>query len=171
MTSRISAGILLFRRRQGRLEVLLAHPGGPFSASKDAGYWSVPKGEVEPDETLEEVALREFAEETGHDLGSPPLLPLGTVRQKGGKLVHAWACAGDLDADAAVSNTFAMEWPPGSGGFREFPEIDRVAWFDGPEARRRLKEAQVVFVDRLEEALAQAERPHEPADPGMPAAD
>ena len=158
MSGRVSAGILLFRLREGVLEVLIAHPGGPYAASKDLGSWSLPKGEVEADEPLEAVALREFAEETGHDLGSPALLPLGTTRQKGGKLVHAWACRGDLDPAVAVSNTFEIEWPPGSGAIAEFPEIDRVAWFEPTEARRHLKEAQGVFVDRLEEALDLAPR-------------
>ena len=159
MTDRISAGILLFRRagggtsRRDQLEVLLGHPGGPYFAGKDLGDWSIPKGEVGPDEDLENVARREFAEETGHPVPAGPLIPLGSIRQKGGKLVHAWAAEGDLDPAAALSNTFAMPWPPGSETLAEFPEIDRVAWFAPAEARRRIKEAQVPFVDRLEEAL------------------
>jgi predicted NUDIX family NTP pyrophosphohydrolase len=116
MAERISAGILLFRRTGSGLEVLLAHPGGPYFAAKDAGHWTIPKGEVEPGESLEDVACREFAEETGHALGSAALLPLGEIRQKGGKVVHAWAVEGDLDPAAATSNTFTTEWPPGRAG-------------------------------------------------------
>jgi predicted NUDIX family NTP pyrophosphohydrolase len=152
-SSRTSAGIMLWRRRDGRLEVLLAHNGGPFWAKKDLGHWTVPKGEAEPGEELEAVARREFAEETGHDLPDAPLIHLGEIRQKSGKLVTAWAVEGDLDPAAAVSNTFEMEWPPRSGRTQHFPEIDRVEWFDPGEARRRLKAAQVPFLDRLEEAL------------------
>lgn len=152
---RISAGILLFRRSgDGRLEVLLAHPGGPFFASRDEGAWSIPKGEVEPGEDLAAVARREFEEETGQRPPGGPAVPLGTVRQKGGKLVHAWALEGDLDPATAVSNTFTMPWPPGSGTLAAFPEIDRVAWFSADEARRHLKDSQAPLVDRLEAALA-----------------
>ncbi|HEX8939038.1 MAG TPA: NUDIX domain-containing protein [Candidatus Limnocylindrales bacterium] len=153
MGSRVSAGILLHRRRDGRVEVLLGHPGGPLFARRDAGHWSIPKGEVEQDEALEAVARREFAEETGVPVPDGPLLPLGTIRQKGGKLVHGWAGEGDLDPARARSNTFLMEWPPGSGARCEFPELDRVAWFDLDEARRRLKETQLPFLDRLAAAL------------------
>jgi predicted NUDIX family NTP pyrophosphohydrolase len=152
-SGRTSAGIMLWRRRDGRLEVLLAHNGGPFWAKKDLGHWTVPKGEAEPGEELEAVARREFAEETGHDLPDAPLIHLGEIRQKSGKLVTAWAVEGDLDPAAAVSNTFEIEWPPRSGRTQLFPEIDRVEWFDPREARRRLKAAQVPFLDRLEEAL------------------
>lgn len=154
VTDRTSAGILLYRRtREGRLEVLLGHPGGPFHAHRDLGDWSIPKGEVEEGEALETVARREFEEETGFPAPAAPAIPLGTVRQKGGKLVHAWALEGDLDPAASVSNTFSMSWPPGSGTIAAFPELDRVAWFEPAEARRRLKEAQGPFVDRLERAL------------------
>ena len=155
MVDRVSAGILLHRTRGGRREVLLAHPGGPFHAMKDLGAWSIPKGEIEPGEDLLEVARREFLEETGH--ASPPdeAFPLGTVRQRGGKLVHAWALSGDLDPATAHSNTFSIEWPPGSGRQEAFPEIDRVAWFGLDEARLRLKDAQVEFLDRLVDALGQ----------------
>lgn len=153
MADRVSAGILLHRVRDGRLEVLLAHPGGPFHATKDMGAWSIPKGEVEPGEDLVDVARREFLEETGHPPPAAGAIPLGTIRQRGGKLVHAWALPGDLDAAAAHSNTFSLEWPPGSGRLEAFPEIDRVGWFDLAEARRRLKDAQVPFLDRLLEAL------------------
>lgn len=157
MTQRISAGILLYRRAPiAGLEVLLGHPGGPFFAGRDLGHWSIPKGEVEPGEDLYDVARREFEEETGHAPPGPPVaapIPLGSIVQKGGKTVHAWALEGDLDPDTAVSNTFSMRWPPVVGAVTAFPEIDRVAWFAPEEARRRLKTAQAPFVDRLEEFL------------------
>jgi predicted NUDIX family NTP pyrophosphohydrolase len=159
MAERISAGILLFRRANGRLEVLLAHPGSPRFATRDAGYWSIPKGEVEPGETLEAVARREFEEETGHPLGSVELIPLGETIQKGGKVVHAWAAEGDLDPDAATSNTYVAEWPTGSGQLVETPEIDRVAWFEPAAARASIKASQVVFIDRLAAHLAEEGRP------------
>ncbi|MEA2519428.1 MAG: hypothetical protein QOF49_1508 [Chloroflexota bacterium] len=176
MAIRRSAGILLFRRpaddpaarREVGLEVLLGHPGGPFFVRRDDGHWSIPKGEPDAadaagatdadDDELLHVARREFAEETGHPApdtqpdGGPPIA-LGTIVQKGGKVVHAWAVEGDLDPDRAVSNEFEMEWPPRSGQTRSFPEIDRVAWFSADEARRRLKPAQVPFVDRLVEIV------------------
>ena len=153
-SGRTSAGILLWRRREDRLEVLLAHQGGPFWAKKDLGHWTIPKGEVESGEQLEAVARREFAEETGHDAPDKPLIDLGGITQKSGKLVLGWAVEGDLDPSTAVSNTFEMEWPPHSGVVQSFPEIDRVEWFDPDEARRRLKAAQVPFLDRLQAALA-----------------
>ena len=149
MTERISAGILLFRWASGRLEVLLAHPGGPRFAARDAGYWSIPKGEVEPGEALESVARREFEEETGHPLGSVELISLGETIQKGGKLVYCWAAEGDLDPDHATSNTYATEWPPKTGRLVEAPEIDRVAWLEPAAARASIKASQVVFIDRL----------------------
>ena len=153
-SGRTSAGLLLWRRRDGRLEVLLAHQGGPFWAKKDLGHWTIPKGEVEPGEQLEAVARREFAEETGHDPPDQPLVELGEITQKSGKLVLGWAVEGDLDPSTAVSNTYEMEWPPHSGVVQAFPEIDRVEWFELDEARRKLKAAQVPFLDRLEAALA-----------------
>jgi len=158
MSSRVSAGILLYRFREqpdGRagLELLLGHPGGPYSTSRDLGHWTIPKGEVDEGDELLAVAYREFEEETGHAAPAGTPLTLETTRQKGGKLVHAWALEGDLDPAAAHSNAFTMEWPPGSGALCEFPEIDRVEWFTADEARRRLKDAQAVFIDRLEEAL------------------
>jgi predicted NUDIX family NTP pyrophosphohydrolase len=164
MVVRQSAGILLFRRRSSAdaddVEVLLAHPGGPFFTRRDEGHWSIPKGEPDASETdLLGVARREFAEEvgiappeTGPDGEGP--IELGTIVQKGGKLVHAWAIEGDLDPTAAESNTFEMEWPPRSGRRQVFPEIDRVEWFGPDEARRRLKPTQVPFVDRLLDAVA-----------------
>ena len=163
MVLRQSAGILLFRRRppDGAVEVLLAHPGGPFFATRDAGHWTLPKGEPDgPDEDLLAVARREFAEEVGRPApatqpdGQPPL-PLGTIVQKGGKVVHAWAVEGDLDPATAISNEFEMEWPPRSGRRQTFPEIDRVAWFAPDDARQHLKPTQVPFVDRLVEALSE----------------
>jgi predicted NUDIX family NTP pyrophosphohydrolase len=163
MSQRISAGILLFRRAAGAgavaaggLEVLLGHPGGPFFAGRDLGHWSIPKGEVALGEDLYVEARREFEEETGHAPPTPPTaipIPLGSITQKGGKIVHAWALEGDLDPVAAVSNTFSMRWPPLVGALTAFPEIDRVAWFAPEEARRRIKAAQTPFVDRLEEVL------------------
>jgi predicted NUDIX family NTP pyrophosphohydrolase len=138
------------------LEVLLAHQGGPFWVKKDLGHWTIPKGEAEPGEELVAVARREFAEETGTKVPDGPLVELGEIRQKSGKLVLGWAVEGDLDPSTSVSNTFDLEWPPHSGVVRSFPEIDRVEWFELGEARRRLKAAQVPFLDRLESALADA---------------
>ncbi len=152
-TGIVSAGVLLFRRRDGTLELLLAHPGGPYWTNKDAGHWTIPKGEVEPGEAWLDVARREFAEETGFALDIPDDLPLGEIAQKSGKVVVAWGAEGDLDPALARSNTFSMEWPPRSGQQAEFPEIDRVEWFAPGEARRRLKAAQVPFIDRLEATL------------------
>ncbi|MEK6720731.1 MAG: NUDIX domain-containing protein [Chloroflexota bacterium] len=153
--ARTSAGILLYRLRDGELTVLLAHPGGPFFARSDHGHWTIPKGEDDGDgESLEDVARREFREETGHDVPADmPLLDLGSIAQKGGKTVFAWAVEGDLDPADAVSLPFEMEWPPGSGRTGSFPEIDRVAWFEPAEARARIKASQVPFIDRLEAAL------------------
>jgi predicted NUDIX family NTP pyrophosphohydrolase len=148
----LSAGILLFRRPPGSIEVLLVHPGGPFWARRDEGSWSIPKGEHAAGETAVDAARREFEEETG----SPPpeaLVELGEVRQKSGKRVQAWAGEGDLDADAVRSTTFELEWPPRSGRMQTFPEVDRAAWFELDEARRRLLPAQVPFVDRLRDHL------------------
>ncbi|MBA2382668.1 MAG: NUDIX domain-containing protein [Chloroflexi bacterium] len=163
MAIRQSAGILLFRRPpsgDGEVELLLGHPGGPFFAKRDEGHWTIPKGEPDAlEDDLVAVGQREFAEEVGLSApatqpdGSPPI-PLGTIVQKGGKLVHAWAIEGDLDPAAAVSNEFEMEWPPRSGRRQAFPEMDRVAWFGPGEARRRLKPTQVPFVDRLLAILA-----------------
>jgi predicted NUDIX family NTP pyrophosphohydrolase len=151
--SRLSAGILLFREREGRLEVLLGHPGGPFFAKKDEGSWTVLKGEADPGEELPAVARREFAEETGQEPPDDTMLELGEIRQRGGKTVVAWALSGDLDPATARSNTFEMEWPPRSGRLREFPEIDRVEWFDLESARRKILPAQAPFLERLERAI------------------
>jgi predicted NUDIX family NTP pyrophosphohydrolase len=148
-----SAGLLLYRRAPGGLEVLLAHPGGPLWRRRDAGAWSIPKGEVEPGEEPIAVARREFHEETGHPPPAGDLLQLGDVRLKSGKVVFAWAGEGDLEPSAATSNTFPLEWPPGSGDYIDVPEVDRVEWFGPEEARRRLNPAQASFVDRLVEAI------------------
>ena len=154
--SRISAGILLYRYRDGDLEVLIAHPGGPYFAAKDEGYWSIPKGEVEEGEALLDVALREFEEETGSPVEAPldTLIPLGDIIQKGGKQVVAWAALGDLDPATARSNTFPLEWPPRSGRMIDAPEIDRVAWLSPDDARRTIKASQIPLIDRLEATLA-----------------
>ena len=153
--TRRSAGLLLYRRRGDALEVLLAHPGGPLWAAKDEGAWSLPKGEADPGELDDEaVARREFEEETGHPAPAGPSTALGDVRLRSGKVIRAWALEGDLDPALATSSTFELEWPPRSGRRREFPEVDRVAWFDPPTARRKLNPAQAAFVDRLVDALA-----------------
>jgi len=145
-----SAGILLHRSRDGVREVLLVHPGGPFWAKRDAGAWSIPKGEYADGEDARACALREFEEELGTPLASQSeLVDLGSVRQRNGKVVTAWAVEGDLDATAARSNTFEMEWPPRSGRRQEFPEVDRAEWFSVDEAREKLIPAQVALLDRL----------------------
>ena len=159
MAERKSAGILLYRRAggpDGPLEVLLAHPGGPYFAKRDLGDWTIPKGEPDGDETdLPTVARREFEEETGTAIDPvAPTIELGSIVQKGGKVVHAWAVEGDLDPAEARSNEFELEWPRGSGQLATFPEIDRVEWFDLDEARQRIKPTQAPFIDRLETALA-----------------
>ena len=148
-----SAGILLYRRRDGGPEVLLVHPGGPFWEKKDLGAWSIPKGEYDEGEDPRACALREFEEELGAALPDGDLAELGTARQAGGKLVTAWAAEGDIDTTTVRSNTFRLEWPPRSGVMREFPEVDRAQWFPLAEARRRINPAQSVFIDRLADAL------------------
>ena len=151
---RTSAGLLLYRRHPERgVEVLVGHMGGPFWARKDAGAWSIPKGEHGADEEPRDVALREFAEEMGTPASVTDLVPLGEVRQSGGKRLTAWAAEGDLDAAAAVSNTFALEWPPRSGRLQEFPEIDRAAWMPLDQAREKLVRGQVPLLDRLLDLL------------------
>ena len=150
-----SAGILLFRRRPGGVEVLLVHPGGPFWAKKDEGAWSIPKGEAEPGEDLLAVARREFREETGAALEGA-VIDLGGVKQKGGKTVVAWAAEGDFDPASLTSNTFAMEWPPRSGKGAEFPEVDRAAWFDLATARAKILEGQRPILAALAERLGAA---------------
>ena len=153
--SRTSAGLLMFRRSKGITEVLLAHPGGPYFLKKDNGAWTVPKGEVGDGEDFLVRARIEFEEELGIPAPSTVnLIELGSVKQKGGKIVHAWAFEGDCPAKfAVVSNTFELEWPPRSGRMEQFPEIDRAEFFSLAKARVRIKEAQIPFLDRLAEAL------------------
>jgi predicted NUDIX family NTP pyrophosphohydrolase len=144
---------VLFRRAEGAPEVLLVHPGGPFWARRDAGAWSIPKGEYEPGDDPFQAARREFEEE----LSSPPpageAVDLGEVKQRGGKLVCAWAIEGDLDPSDIKSNTFAVEWPPRSGRMRSFPEVDRAEWFTLRDAREKINPAQSALLDRLVEQL------------------
>lgn len=148
MPSAISAGLLLYRRRGEELEFFLAHPGGPFWKNKDAGAWTVPKGLVENSEDPLATACREFQEETGI-APQGPFLPLGTIQQKAGKLIHVWAWEGDADAQAVVSNLIRIEFPRGSRRFLEVPEIDRCGWFSAAQAREKLNPAQSELIDRL----------------------
>ncbi|HEY6223551.1 MAG TPA: NUDIX domain-containing protein [Gemmatimonadales bacterium] len=157
MPSKASAGILVYRRHRGELQVLLVHPGGPFWARKDAGAWSIPKGEAEPAESLLDAARREFHEETGFT-AEGRFLPLTPVRQRSGKVVHAWAVLGDCDPDLLRSNTFSLEWPPRSGERREFPEVDRAAWFSIPEALRHIVPGQADIVRELATLIEQEPR-------------
>jgi predicted NUDIX family NTP pyrophosphohydrolase len=150
--SGVSAGILLYRRRRSGLEVLLAHPGGPFWRGRDAGAWTIPKGLVAPGEALLDAARRELREETGL-VPDGPFLPLGSVRQKAGKTVHAWACEGDADPATVRSNTTTIEWPRGSGRRITYPEVDRCGWFALEVAREKLNPAQSELLGRLEAAL------------------
>jgi len=147
-----SAGILLYRRRPAGLEVLLAHPGGPFWARRDAGAWTIPKGAIDEGEEPFAAALREFREETGSAIDGPAR-ELTPVKQRGGKVVQAWAIEGDLDASAIRSSLFEMEWPPRSGTMAQFPEIDRAQWFMLDEARLRILPAQAAFLDELARGL------------------
>jgi predicted NUDIX family NTP pyrophosphohydrolase len=149
----LSAGILLYRATGGELAVLLVHPGGPFWRQKDLGAWSIPKGEYGADEDPESAARREFAEELGI-AAEGPLTPLGEIRQKGGKLVTAFALCGDLDPASIRSNEFQLEWPPRSGTLVCYPEIDRAEWFSLPEAAEKLLAGQRPFLDRLAELHA-----------------
>ena len=151
----VSAGLLLYRMTPARPEVLLVHPGGPFWAGRDLGSWSIPKGEVDQGEDLFAAARREFEEETGFALGDTEVLPLGEIRQRSGKRVHAWAAEGNADPDALRSNTFELEWPRRSGTMQSFPEVDRAAWFALDEARRRILPAQAPLIDRLAARLAE----------------
>ncbi|HXV05656.1 MAG TPA: NUDIX domain-containing protein [Solirubrobacterales bacterium] len=147
-----SAGILLFRKTGDGIEVLLVHPGGPFWAKKDLGAWSIPKGEFDDGEEARDCALRELAEELGPaapTLVVDSLIDLGSVRQKGGKVVHGWAAGGDFDPAALRSNTFTIEWPPRSGARREIPEVDRAEWLAPETAKQKINPAQAAFVDRL----------------------
>lgn len=151
-----SAGILLFRHAPAGVQVLLVHPGGPYWAKKDAGAWSIPKGEFDADEESRACALREVGEELGPAaprIDPEELVDLGSVRQKGGKVVHAWAAEADFDPARLESNAFLMEWPPRSGGEREFPEVDRAEWFEPDAAREKILAAQAELIDRLLERL------------------
>jgi predicted NUDIX family NTP pyrophosphohydrolase len=148
-----SAGILLYRRRGTELEVLLVHPGGPIWARRDAGAWSIPKGEYQAEEEPLAAARREFAEELGSAPPPGETIDLGEVRQRSGKRVRAWGLAGDLEADLIQSNTFTMQWPPRSGRLREFPEVDRAQWFTPEQATEKINPAQAELVGRLIEEL------------------
>ena len=144
---------MVYRWRDGKVEVLLVHPGGPFWQRRDDGVWSIPKGEFAENEVGIEVARREFQEELGAAAPNGEAVPLGEVRQAGGKTVHAWAVPGDLDVTRTTSNTFELEWPPRSAKMQTFPEIDRADWFGLAAARRKVLPAQRAFIDRLEEKL------------------
>ncbi len=146
-----SAGILLFRFRNNKLEVLLVHPGGPFQAKKDAGAWSIPKGLFTEESPLE-AAKREFNEETGFEVDGE-FIELGQLKQPSGKIVHAWALQKDIDETKVVSNTFRLEWPRHSGKFKEYPEIDKAGWFELEEAKKKLLKGQAGFLDRLTEII------------------
>jgi predicted NUDIX family NTP pyrophosphohydrolase len=153
MPKKASAGLLLFRRRD-ELEVFLVHPGGPFWAKKDAGAWSLPKGEFAEGEEPFQAAKREFTEETGFSIDGE-FHRLEPLKQRGGRIVHAWAIEADCDASQTRSNFFSLEWPPKSGRMQEFPEIDRAQWFNIPEARKRIIAGQMGFIDQLVAALGQ----------------
>ncbi len=146
---KLSAGLLLYRTRDGVVEVLIAHPGGPFWARKDNGAWSIPKGEYTDGEDPWAAAQREFSEELGLSVPAGPRLDLGPLKQPSGKVVTAFAVQSDLDVTDARSNTFQLEWPKGSGTLREFPEVDRVGWFTVAQARTKLLKGQRGFLDRL----------------------
>jgi predicted NUDIX family NTP pyrophosphohydrolase len=157
----------MYRLRDGALEVLLGHPGGPYWTRKDIGAWTLPKGEYDHTEQPLDAALREFNEETGFT-ATPPFLPLGELRMKSGKRITAWAFEGDADPARLECNSFEIEWPPRSGLMRSFPEIDRAQWFGLDEARRRLLPGQAGFIDRLLAALAPAQSPSSPLLPPSP---
>lgn len=153
--SRTSAGIVLYRRREGVLEVLLVHPGGPFFGRKDLGNWSIPKGEVSQlDPDFEGTARREFLEEVGHPVPQGRLIDLESIRQKGGKIVYAWAIEGDIDPATMNSNFIEIEWPPFSGRIKRFPEVDRWVYYGPDEARLHIKPTQIPLLERLDEALS-----------------
>ena len=158
MATKHSAGILLFRRNGGEAEFLLVHPGGPFWARKDAGAWTIPKGQIEAEEEPRACAIRELEEELGPapELDPRELIELGRIRQRAGKVVEAWAAEADFDPAALDSNTFTMEWPPRSGEQKEFPEVDRAEWFDLETARQKIISAQAEFLDRLLDHLGGA---------------
>jgi predicted NUDIX family NTP pyrophosphohydrolase len=157
MAAKHSAGVLLYRRRGEEVEFLLVHPGGPFWRRKDTGAWSIPKGQVEDEEEPRACAIRELEEELGPapELDPEQLIELGSIRQKAGKLVEAWAAEADFDPATLASNTFSMEWPPRSGSEQEFPEVDRAEWFGLEKAREKILPAQAELLDRLSEKLAE----------------
>ena len=148
-----SAGILVYRMKNGGIEVFLVHPGGPFWAKKDLGAWSIPKGLIEGDEEMESAARREFKEETGVEVPPGELIPLGSVRQSNNKTVYAWALEYDFEASRIKSNTFTIEWPPGSGNLREYPEVDQGAWFPLDVAREKIHKGQIPLLERLAKRL------------------
>jgi predicted NUDIX family NTP pyrophosphohydrolase len=158
MRFRESAGLVMYRVREQVLEVLLAHPGGPLFQFRDAGYWSIPKGEIEAGEMIVATAVREFKEEVGMEVSpAGPFLDLGSIRQKGGKIVHAWGVQANGEIPSPLpSNTFPMEWPPNSGRWQEFPEMDRAAFFPLAEAKTKIKSTQIPLLERLEILLRQA---------------
>jgi predicted NUDIX family NTP pyrophosphohydrolase len=162
---KLSAGILVYKRINNQVEVLLAHPGGPFWAKKDLGAWSIPKGEYEEDEDPFDAAKREFKEEIGQNAPSGDYYELGESKQKSGKIIMAWAVEADLDAGQVKSNTFEMEWPPRSGQKQEFPEIDKAEWFFLNKATKKINQGQQVFLERLIEKL-QIEKP-KPEEPNQ----
>ena len=151
--SRVSAGLLLYRKRAGRLQVLLVHPGGPFFRNQDAGAWTIPKGLANPDEDLLASAKREFEEETGFK-PSGEFITLAPIKQKSGKVVHAWAVEGNIDPAKIRCNMFEMEWPPKSGKRAQFPEVDRAEFFDLETARSRINPAQAALLDQLAQAIS-----------------
>ena len=165
MAAKRSAGILLFRRRGGEVEFLLVHPGGPFWAKKDAGAWSIPKGQIEDEEEPRACAIRELEEELGPapELDPEQLIELGSIKQKAGKTVEAWAAEADFDPASLASNSFEMEWPPRSGKRQEFPEVDRAEWLDLAAAREKILPAQAELLDRLLERLGS-----EGGEPSLP---
>jgi predicted NUDIX family NTP pyrophosphohydrolase len=152
MAKKFSAGILLYRLRDGEAQVFLVHPGGPFWAKKDDGAWSIPKGEYQDGDDPLATAKREFLEETGSEV-TGSFRALSPVKQPSGKVVSAWAVEGDLDTATLKSNTFSLEWPPRSGRMQEFPEVDRGAWFDLPTAQTKLQPGQRGFLDQLQQLL------------------
>jgi predicted NUDIX family NTP pyrophosphohydrolase len=146
--TKVSAGLLVFRRGRGEVDVLLVHPGGPLWVGRDVGAWSLPKGEVGPAEAALDAAKREFHEETGFSVDGD-FVPLSPLRQRSGKVIHAWAVQGDCDPRYLRSNTFSLEWPPRSGRTEQFPEVDRAAWFSIDEASRRIVPGQMGFLREL----------------------
>jgi predicted NUDIX family NTP pyrophosphohydrolase len=155
MRAKTSAGLLMYRFQDGELEVFLAHPGGPYFARKDEGHWTIPKGEIEPNEEALATAIREFKEEVGIAVAPEgEFIPLGSIRQRGGKTVHAWGVAGDCaNTPLPQTSIFTMEWPPKSGKMQAFPEVDRAQFFPMEQAKRKIKDTQRPLLLRLEEAL------------------